>query len=84
MNEEKIKEWSEELNQLAMECEHLHELLTLQLGQFWTGTAYEACLRESKDNKEIIQQALQNHRQMIGNCMAPRVQASSLPMDFLL
>lgn len=84
MNEEKIREWSEELDRLAAECEQLHELLTSQLGQFWTGAAYEACLRESKDNKEIIQQALQDHRQMIGDCSAPRGQTSSLPLDFLL
>ena len=79
MNGEKVREWAEELDRLAVECEHLHELLTSQLGLFWTGDAYEACLRESKDNKEIVQQAIQDHRQMI-NC---RKSCSILRQNFL-
>ena len=66
MNGEKVREWAEELDRLAVECEHLHELLTAQLGLFWTGDAYEACLRESKDNKEVVQQAIQLTAQFAG------------------
>lgn len=84
MNGEKVREWAEELDRLAVECEHLHELLTAQLGLFWTGDAYEACLRESKDNKEVVRQAIQDHRQMIVECSTPREPAPGLPLDFLL
>lgn len=84
MNREKIREWEDEVNRLAVETDHLNELLTLELRKFWEGEAYEACLRESKDNRELVQQAVQDHRKVIEACSSSGDVAESLPLDFLL
>ena len=78
------KQWAEELDRFCAEAEHLHLLLTSELGKYWEGDAYEACLRESRDNRELILEAVHAYRTKMEELGHSVGGGEELPSDFLL
>lgn len=84
MNDSVIREWEEEVNRFAVEADHLHQFLTAELGKYWDGPAFEACQRESNDNRELALEAIQICRDLIGECGHFENNNLSLSSDILL
>lgn len=58
MSNRQIMELVDEITKLSADADRLHKLVTSQIGEYWKGTAYKACLRESMDNRESWQQVM--------------------------
>lgn len=79
-----IRQWAEEVDRFCAEAEHMHLLLTSELGKFWEGEAYEACLRESRDNRELVLTAVNAYRAKMEELDHGTGGGDALPSDFLL
>ena len=79
-----IRQWAEEVDRFCAEAEHMHLLLTSELGKFWEGEAYEACLRESRDNRELVLTAVNAYRAKMEELDRRAGGGDALPSDFLL
>ena len=79
-----IRQWAEEVDRFCAEAEHMHLLLTSELGKFWEGEAYEACLRESRDNRELVLTSVNAYRAKMEELDRRAGGGDALPSDFLL
>lgn len=84
MNGVNIRQWAEEVDRFCAEAEHMHLLLTSELGKFWEGEAYEACMRESRDNRELVLTAVNAYRAKMEELDRRAGGGDALPSDFLL
>lgn len=53
-----INEYEEEYARLSLQAERLHDLLTAKIVEEWSGDAFNACCRESQENKEQMAELL--------------------------
>lgn len=79
-----VREWAEEIDRFAVEAEHLDRLLTVELGKYWKGDAYNACLRESRDNREFALEVIKAYRDKMDEICCRCGETETLPSDFLL
>jgi aryl-alcohol dehydrogenase-like predicted oxidoreductase len=63
--------------------ELLDELLTAGLAGFWSGPAFDACQAESRDNREIMLEAIGRFRSMLEECSGTESGPATLPADIL-
>lgn len=64
-DQQKIAALYKELDLFSAEAEQLDELLTAGLAGFWSGPAFDACQAESRDNREIMLEAIGRFRSML-------------------
>ena len=79
-----INEFDEEFARLCFQAERLHHLFTAKIGESWSGDAFDACLRESRDNDELalrLVNRFKSVKKLIGTSTDPNTE---LPSDILL
>ena len=82
-DQQKIAALYKELDLLSAEAEQLDELLTAGLAGFWSGPAFDACQAESRDNREIMLEAIGRFRSMLEECSGTESGPATLPADIL-
>ena len=80
---QKIIQLFNELDLFSAEAAQLDTLLTMELGSFWRGPAYEACRMESRDNREIMLEAIGRYRSMLEEHFIKEIEPETLPSDIL-
>ena len=73
-----------ELDLFTVEAAQLDSLLTTELGKSWRGTAFEACRMESRDNREIMLEAIGRFRSLLEEDPVREIEPETLPSDILL
>ncbi len=79
-----INEFEEEYARLSLQAERLHDLLTSKIGEEWSGDAFDACRRESRDNGELMADLLNQLKKVQELCGPGSDQRSELPTDILI
>ncbi len=72
-----------ELDLFSEEAAQLDALLTAELAKFWAGPAFDACQAESRDNREIMLEAIGRYQSMLEEYAAEETETTTLPTDLL-